>query len=68
MQHDKSSNLAASAYDAHDRVLTVEFRGGRVYRYAGVPAETYHQLLTAESAGQFFAREIRGKFAGERVR
>lgn len=68
MQRANSSNISGVEYDAAQRVLTVQFHGGRVYRYADVPAETYHRFRLADSAGRFFGREIRGKFASERIR
>lgn len=68
MESSRSSNIAGVEYDAAQRVLTVQFRGSRAYRYGNVPADVYHRFRLADSAGQFFAREIRGKFVGERIR
>lgn len=59
-----SSNIKSVGYDGS--TLEVEFSSG-VYQYAGVPAETYTQLLAAESAGKFFAANIRGKFDSKKV-
>ena len=53
-----SSNLVSVGYEAG--VLEVEFVNGRVYRYAGVPAEEHRGLMEAESKGRHFAERIKG--------
>lgn len=57
-----SSSLAKLAYDCRQAILQVEFRDGTVYRYAGVPLQTYDDLLRADSKGAFFNRYIRSRF------
>jgi hypothetical protein len=57
-----SSLLASVAYD-HDRaILQLEFRGGAIYQYFGVPSRSYQELLQAESHGAYFNRHIRSFF------
>lgn len=46
-----SAAIAAVKYDQKNRTLDVEFREGETYRYMGVPAFVYRELLKAESAG-----------------
>jgi hypothetical protein len=58
----ESSSLASVGYDPSRKVLEVEFHGGRVYRYFGVPRERYRELLTAESAGRFLNTRIKGVY------
>lgn len=58
----KSSNIMSVGYNADACVLAVEFSGGRVYRYADVPATVYTALVKADSVGGYFARTIRDKF------
>ena len=58
-----SSNLASATYDPEAEVLTVEFRSGAQYEYMNVPASTYRSLGLAGSAGEFFARNIRSRYA-----
>jgi hypothetical protein len=60
-----SSALAAVAFDRC--ALTIRFRSGKVYRYIGVPAPLYQQLLTAESKGSFFNAHIRDAFPHQPV-
>lgn len=40
--------------------LEVEFAGGKVYRYRGVPAETFQEMLAAESVGRAVLGGVRG--------
>ncbi len=43
----KSSLLQAATYQQEAAILEVALRGGAVYRYFGVPAQTYEELLQA---------------------
>lgn len=58
--------LKSAAHDG-DSTLEIEFHGGGVYRYSGVPRELYDALVGAKSAGQFFGRHIRGRFAHQKA-
>lgn len=57
-----SSNLDTYAYTPSDRVLVITFQSGGRYAYNGVPEETVHALVAAESAGKFFAANIRNAY------
>lgn len=57
-----STLLQAAAYQDQPPVLQLRFHGGAVYRYLGVPAQLYQQLLQAESKGQYFNFWIRNRF------
>lgn len=48
-------------------VLEVEFVGGAVYRYVGVPEHVYVHLLNADSLGTYFNDHIRDSYDYERV-
>lgn len=62
-QNDLNSSFLESAtYDSDTSVLTIKFKNGKEYPYADVPKEIYDDLITAESAGTFFSREIKSKF------
>lgn len=54
-----SSNIAAIGYSASEQCLHVEFVGGSIYEYDGVPVSTYEAFLGADSHGKFFAKHIR---------
>jgi hypothetical protein len=54
--------LPAIGYDADTQTLTIEFRNGGTYEFFDVPQSTYHELMAAGSHGEYFARNIRGKY------
>lgn len=47
--------------------LELAFRSGAVYRYVGVPAWIYHQLLCSESKGKYFNAHIRNRYVGVKM-
>jgi hypothetical protein len=57
-----SSNLRRCSYDIETETLQIQFVSGKTYSYSGVPASVYNGLLEASSAGQYFAREIKGVY------
>jgi len=62
-----SSMIDALSYTDYDNSLHVVFKGGTVYRYEGVPMETFAELEQAcnsrkKSVGQVFNRLV--KLAG----
>jgi YD repeat-containing protein len=63
-----SSNIAAIAYDDAGRVLGVEFRNGREYRYHGVGRSVYQDFLGAGSKGGYFNDFVKEIYACTRVR
>lgn len=64
-----SSHLKSVGYDEESRILTIEFRDGAIYEYAGVLPEVHAELMNAESHGKYFHRHIRNaEFAMRRVK
>lgn len=61
-----SSMIKQASYDAMTGILTLVMNGG-TYRYLDVPQDIYDGLLTAESAGKYFAQNIKGKFSFEKA-
>lgn len=57
-----SAGLKAATYQDQGALLELEFRSGAIYRYFGVPAQTYQELLWAESKGTYFHYHIRDHF------
>ena len=57
-----SSVLASAGYGPDTHTLEIRFQNGTVYRYFTVPAGVYHDLLGANSCGQFFNEHIRNCF------
>jgi hypothetical protein len=58
----KSTSLHAATYEEQSSLLELEFRSGASYRYSGVPAQTYQELMLAESKGRYFNQHIRNRF------
>ena len=58
-----SRSLVSVGYDADAGELEVEFRSGRVYRYAGVPATVHAWLMRNPRKGGLFNRTIRDRYA-----
>ncbi|SPF47499.1 conserved hypothetical protein [Candidatus Sulfopaludibacter sp. SbA4] len=62
-----STSLRTVAYQDQRALLELEFRSGAVYRYFGVPAESYQALLRSESKGGYFNSHIRNRFAYAKI-
>ena len=58
----KSTAMNAATYQDQSASLELEFRTGAIYRYLAVPAQTYPELLRAESKGRYFNQHIRNRF------
>lgn len=58
----KSSNLASATFDPETDTLTISFHDGRAYDYFNVPQQVYRSLTLASSAGEYFQRQIKGRF------
>ena len=58
----KSTSLHAATYQDQSAFLELEFLSGAIYRYLGVPAQIYQELLRAESKGRYFNQHIRNGF------
>lgn len=54
----ESSMLRSVGYDPATRVLELEFRNGRLYRYGEVGEEIYRELMAAPSKGRYFLEYI----------
>jgi hypothetical protein len=58
----QSRSIKAAGYDPERALLEVEFHSGAMYRYEGVPAGVYQELLAAESHGRYFNQNIRNRY------
>jgi len=63
----ESSAIASVGYDAPRRTLEVEFAGGGVYRYLGVPPREHETLMRAESLGTYVNKRIKPRYRVIRV-
>ncbi len=58
-----SSNIEAARYDAETQELTIDFVNGGTYVYTNVPSSIAAGLEAASSPGQYFARQIKGRYS-----
>lgn len=63
----KSSNINAVGYNNQYKILTIEFQNGNIYNYQEVPKTVYDELMDADSKGKYFMKNIRFKFAYEKL-
>jgi len=54
--------LASAAYCPNRTLLDLEFRDGTLYRFFDVPPACSQQLMTSDSKGAYFNRNIRNHF------
>lgn len=66
-QHVQSSNIVSLGYDSQAAILEIEFNGGSVYRYYGVPASIYLGLMSAVSHGEYFHACVRDVYPYVRI-
>lgn len=57
-----SSLIREASYNTTASTLTVVLTNGRRYTYQGVDQSVYQGLISADSAGRFFNKNIVGKF------
>lgn len=62
MKEVKSSNIAAVGYDEHTQVLTIKFKSGGTFKYAGVPKSAHDAFVGADSLGKYFHKHIRNGY------
>lgn len=58
---NESSHIQSIGFDEETETLAVRFHRGGTYYYHGVDEETYQKLQKAESPGEFFCTNIKGK-------
>jgi non-canonical purine NTP pyrophosphatase (RdgB/HAM1 family) len=63
----ESSDLVSIGYDARERVLEIEFKENRVYRYLDVEPDVYERFMRADSYGEFFFAHINKHYRYERA-
>lgn len=63
-----SSNIRAVGYEPEIRILEVEFHGGGLYQYSGVPESVYKGLMQAASKGSYFHHHVKDKYPFRKLR
>ncbi|MBD2183900.1 KTSC domain-containing protein [Planktothrix sp. FACHB-1355] len=62
------STMANSiGYDSDRHLLQVEFKNGSVYQYEGVDEEIWEEMISTDSPGKFYNREIKGYYRSRRL-
>jgi hypothetical protein len=61
------SSETGYSYSAEEQALTVTFKNGDSYIYAGVPADVYATVESAESKGKAFNELVKGKYQATKV-
>ena len=64
----ESTSIASASYGRASKLLEIEFHSGAVYRYREVPESVFTAFSAARSKGNFFATQIRGKYAFNKQR
>ena len=54
--------VRAFSYEPAERRLDVRFTSGRDYSYYDVPPEVFDAMTRAFAKGEFFNRQIRGRY------
>ena len=62
-----SSNVVSVGYYESTLTLEVEFTGGAVYQYSGVPPDAHAGLMAADSPGKYLFAKIKGTYSYKRV-
>jgi hypothetical protein len=63
----KPDSSAIEHVEWSDNALRITFKNGGIYSYSGVPLEQFHSLTNAPSVGQYYSKNINGKFAHKKV-
>jgi KTSC domain len=67
MAFERSTALASAEYHEDAATLTIRFRSGATHCFFMVPRRVFEGLVEAESAGRYFAAEIRPRYRQVRV-
>jgi len=62
MKEVTSSNISHIGYDAAAKILKVRFKKGGEYHYFDVPEDVHDSLLTSQSIGSHFAKNIKNVY------
>ena len=63
----QSSNVDSIGFDPDTESLEVRFKHGGTYRYEGVSAQKYQELMAAPSVGKHIHTHIKGSHKHSKV-
>ena len=58
----ESSNIAEIAFDEEKEALFVKFKNDTVYEYSEVPYYVFEEMLSADSVGSYFHKNVRSSY------
>lgn len=61
------NSSAISVAKRENNMLTITFTSGGKYKYDSIPEDVIDGLWNAESAGQYFHRNIKGKYVATKL-
>ncbi len=56
------AGIVSAGYDDKSRVMEVLFKSGKLVHFKGVLFSTYDKFMSAESKGEFFKENIKGRY------
>ncbi len=62
-----SSTIREVKYDLTKEELIITFKNNVQYLYEGVSPEVFKELISADSVGKYFDKEIKGKYNFKRL-
>ncbi len=62
-----SSTIQSSTYDSANQELAISFHGGSTYKYRNVPQAVWLGMQNSSSVGEYHGRQIKGRYAYERM-
>lgn len=62
-----SSNVRSVGYDIASHTLEVEYDGGGIYQYFGVPEVEFNRLMSATSKGRYLNDQIKCRYEFRQV-
>lgn len=67
VQIKNSSQIDKVSYNADTKYLFVTFTNGKRYSYKDVPENVFKELVSAESVGSYFIKNIKTKYQYEQL-
>ena len=62
-----SSQIKLLSYDPSSKTMQIRFTNDTTYIYMSVPPKVFGELISAESVGSYFAKNIRDTYPGTKV-
>jgi hypothetical protein len=63
----QSSSIKSIGYNTEELILEVEFARGAIYSYFQVPENVVKELMSAESIGSYFSKNVSKIYKFEKI-